>query len=192
MKHRLPGIVAVGAAGGGDANAPHYANRIGVNDKRRPAGGVHQNIIGRFGADAVNGQQLPPQGVRIGCEQRLQAATVAVAQVGGKGFQLAGFGVVVARRTDDGRQVVHRPAVDGRPVVNARLPEVSQRLFHIAPGGGLGENGAGDNLKGTVAGPPALGPVGVQQSPVDGQQRHQIRTGRASARAIAVSSTRQR
>jgi len=45
--------------------------------------------------------------------------------------------------------------------------QIVDGLFHIDPGGGLGQNSPDHHLKRLIGGPPVLGPIAVHESVID-------------------------
>ena len=167
VKQFLPVTVLAHDAVRNNTQALQNTDSIGVDNEGRLAGSIDQDIVGRLRADAVDGQQLPAQWSGILDKHPVQIAAIMLQDVGGEGLELGGLGVEIARGPDDFRQFLLGTGRDGREGPAVRGFEVGQGQFHVLPGSGLGEDGPNYHIKGTVAGPPMPGPVGIVKPAVD-------------------------
>ena len=89
-----------------EADAINDMAGVGVNDEGRLAGGVEDDGIGCFLADAVDGEELLAEVAGFVAEKLVQVILVVLSQPVDQGLELECLGVVVAGGVDEGGNFV--------------------------------------------------------------------------------------
>ncbi|CAK0782259.1 hypothetical protein CCP4SC76_8250002 [Gammaproteobacteria bacterium] len=139
---------------------------IGVHDKHRTIQGIQQDIVGGFGADAVDPQELLTEFRRRDVAEPRQP--VRLLEPVTKRQKPLGFQIKITSRTDQRREVSgrqHPHRLDAFQI--AAGLEGRNRAFDIGPGGILRQDGTNRDLKRGIPGPPVLRAIRNQQDVED-------------------------
>ncbi len=130
--------------------------------KNAPRVGIH-NKDGGFWADAVNSEELQPQGGGGSAEHRGERAAMFFSEKRYERLEFAGFLAEIARGTDEAGEFGLGNQVDGGGSEEFGVAEIGDGAGGVNPGGVLDEDGADDDFEGGAAGPPVLLALGVKE-----------------------------
>src|SRR3984893_6788206 len=95
---------------------------IGIDDEDGTLTGIEKNTVGRFWADAMDGEQLCAQNGRGSAKHFRQRAMVFRAKEGGEGFQFLGLLAEVARGANQASKAQRGVRIDSAGVAEATRP----------------------------------------------------------------------
>jgi len=149
----VPGFFDIGVA---EEDAPG----VGIDDEYGFFGGVAADGIGGLLADAVDGEQLVAQRGGVLGEEGVQFTAAVVHDQGDEVLDSFRLDIEIAGGFDEGGELCVVERMEGLEVEHFMGLKVGDGLFHVAPGGILGEDRTDHDFEGALAGPPAGWSIG--------------------------------
>lgn len=137
--------------------ATEQSLRVGVYDEDRVLARVQENRIGGFRPYTEDREKLLPQLDRGGREHAADRSLVLAVEKLAEGFELSRLLSEITGGANQSLEPWQGGALDSPRRQQTRRTELSEGKLDVFPGRVLGQNGADDDFKRSLPGPPVLG-----------------------------------